>query len=71
MTAYDLAIADHNKAIELRPEYALAYLERCIAYALKRLNDKAIADCRASLKLDPNLLGARARKFLNILGAAP
>ena len=34
---YDLAIADHTKAIELDPRFALAYNSRCADFTSKRV----------------------------------
>lgn len=51
----DLALADYNKAIQLNPNYAEAYVERGSAYDLKRRFDLALADYNKALELNPNL----------------
>ena len=54
---FDQAIADETKAIALVTvisEKAEAYEMRGAAFELKNQSDKAVADYRASLKLEPN-----------------
>ena len=41
---YDEAIADYNRAIELKPDYAKAYRNRALAYRAIGKPDKAKAD---------------------------
>jgi tetratricopeptide (TPR) repeat protein len=48
---HDKALADFNKAIELNPNYALAYNNRGIAYFNKRDYEKAWDDVRKAQKL--------------------
>ena len=43
---YDRAISDYNKAIEIDPEYALAFFNRGVAYFKKGDCDKAREDFR-------------------------
>ena len=49
------AITEYSQAIELDPEYALAYHHRGIAYAKKEQWDLAIADGTKAIELDPNI----------------
>ena len=49
-----LAIADYTRAIELNPDYAMAYNNRGIAHLQKREYDKAIADYSKAIELDPD-----------------
>jgi tetratricopeptide (TPR) repeat protein len=50
----DLAIKDYSKAIELKPDYAVAYNNRGNAYKNKGDIDLAIADYRKALQINPN-----------------
>ncbi|MDD9797976.1 MAG: tetratricopeptide repeat protein, partial [Alphaproteobacteria bacterium] len=51
---YKGAIEDFNKAIELKPDYTIAYDNR--GYANSRLENylQALADYDKAIKLDPN-----------------
>jgi serine/threonine protein kinase len=49
---YDDAIENHTKVIELKPDFALAYLWRGISYARKGNNDKAIKDYNKANELE-------------------
>jgi tetratricopeptide (TPR) repeat protein len=51
---YDLAIADYDKAIELKPDDAISYYGRGLAYALKGGYDLAIADYDKAIELKPD-----------------
>jgi len=52
--AFDDALADYNKAIELNPKYAAAYLNRGVLYAAKRNQlDLALSDFSEAIKSDP------------------
>jgi len=42
--AYDRAITDFSKVIEIDPKYAIAYADRGRAYAQKKEFDRAISD---------------------------
>ena len=52
---YDEAIEEYNKAIELNPNYAIAYARRGQAYFKLEKFDLAIPDLAKALELDPNL----------------
>ena len=51
---YDQAIADYNMAIELKPDYAQAYVNRGNAYRDKGVIDRAIADYSKAIELKPD-----------------
>lgn len=51
---YDLAIAEFNKALELNPNSAAAYINRGSVYKLKGEYDLAMADFTKTLELNPN-----------------
>jgi len=51
---YDLAIEDSNKAISLKPDYAVAYYFRGVVYNLKGQRDKAIEDFNQAIALKPD-----------------
>ena len=55
---YEKAIENYNKAIELKPDYALAYNARGIAYAGLKDFEKAIEDLNKTIQLEPD--GAHA-----------
>ncbi len=48
---YDLAIEDFTKAIELKPDYAIAYNNRGAVYRSKDKHDLAIEDCNKAIQL--------------------
>ena len=48
---YDLAIKCFTKAIELKPDYALAYNNRGAVYRSKGEHDLAIEDCNEAIRL--------------------
>ena len=52
--AYDQAIEDFDKAIELNPKLTEAYYNRGNAYYGKKDYDKAIADYNKAIELNPN-----------------
>ena len=54
---YELAIRDHNKAVDLNPNYAEAYFNRGGAYKSKGDYDRAIADFTKAADLKPNFAG--------------
>ena len=51
---YSEAIADYDKAIELDPNFALAYMNRGKAKAELKQYSEAIADYDKAIELDPN-----------------
>ena len=51
---YDLAIKDFTKAIDLKPDYALAYNNRGAVYRSKGNHDLAIEDCNKAIQLKPD-----------------
>ena len=52
------AIEDYTKAIELKPDFAIAYINRGVAYNDKGDHDFAIADCIKAIHLKPNFAEA-------------
>jgi tetratricopeptide (TPR) repeat protein len=56
--AYDKAIADWTKVIELNPKNAEAYYHRGLAWHGKGDYDKAIVDYTKAIELDPKLADA-------------
>jgi len=56
--AFDTALADFSKAIELNPNLAMAYLYRGVTYIDMNDHDKAISDYTQAIRLNPNLLKA-------------
>jgi tetratricopeptide (TPR) repeat protein len=52
---YDLALEDYDHAIEINPDYALAFNNRGLVYNDKHEYDLAIADYEHALTLDPRL----------------
>lgn len=55
---YDNAIADYNKAIEINPNYALAFYNRGFAWVGKEEYNKAIEDYRKAIEIDSNYASA-------------
>ena len=53
--AYDQAIQDYTKAIQVNPSYATAYYNRGDAYNNKGEYDQAIQDFNQALRLNPSL----------------
>ena len=51
---YARAIVDYTKAIQLKPDYAIAYNNRGVAYHLKEEYEAAIADYTKAIDLNPN-----------------
>ena len=47
---YDRAIQDHDQAIRLRPDYALAFTGRCEVDAIVGRLQEALADCDEALR---------------------
>ncbi|WP_310483381.1 tetratricopeptide repeat protein, partial [Chamaesiphon sp. VAR_48_metabat_403] len=62
------AIASYERAIQIRPKYALAYLNRGIAYARAGNRDRAIADFQFAAKLFKEVGNLdRANQALNLI----
>ena len=55
---YTLAIEDYNKAIELKPDFAIALNNRGSAYKHLGKPKKAIEDCSRAIELEPLLVYA-------------
>lgn len=51
---FDAAIADYNKAIELKADYSEYWNKRGYTYSLMQQYEKAIPDYEQALKLNPN-----------------
>lgn len=51
--SYDEAIADHSRAIDIDPQIAVAFSNRCFDFVHKTEPDKAIADCTKAIELNP------------------
>ena len=52
---FEEAIDEYTKAIELDPNYAMAYSNRAAAYLYKGQYDLVMADCNKAIELDPEL----------------
>lgn len=50
---YDEAIADHTRAIDIDPQSAVAFSNRCFDFVHKMEPDRAIADCNKAIELNP------------------
>lgn len=48
------AIADHTRAIQLRPDYAKAYYHRADTYSDKGDSENTLSDLNQAIRLDPN-----------------
>lgn len=59
---YTLAIADLTKAIQLKPDFVIAYIERGDTFFELGNYDAAISDYDAALRLDPNSDRARSMR---------
>ena len=67
ISQYPRAIANFNKAIELNPNFAEAYLSRGNAYGNQDKSSLAISDYNKAIELNPNLIQAysnRGRAYL-------
>ena len=62
---YNGAIADYTKAIELNPNYALAYYNRGISKKDLEDNYGAIADYNKAIELDPNYTSAYVNRGIS------
>ena len=67
--SYAESIASSSKMIALQPGSSTGYRLRGYAYELSEQRDKAVADYRAALKLDPG--AENLKQALVRLGAAP
>jgi tetratricopeptide (TPR) repeat protein len=54
MKKYDKALADANRAIELRPDFPQAYNIRAFISLNLRNNRKALEDSNKAIELNPN-----------------
>ena len=61
---YDRAIADKTRAIELHPNFAIAFCDRGISYMEKGDHDRAIADWTRAIKLDPDYVDPLCNRAL-------
>jgi tetratricopeptide (TPR) repeat protein len=50
---YELAVADHTRAIELNPQVGFAWNNRGVAYIKLGQPAKAVADCSRAIELNP------------------
>ena len=66
---FDIAIADYDKLIALKPKNANTYIVRGLAYADWGEDDCAIADFRRALEIDPP--NQSAKNSLKALGVTP
>ncbi|WP_172628265.1 tetratricopeptide repeat protein [Bradyrhizobium ivorense] len=59
---FDSAVSDFTQAIDLKPEFAAAYVNRGLAW--RRLNSpaKALADFSTALEVDPNNVDAHSER---------
>jgi len=55
---FDRAIKDHNKSIELKPEYADAYYSRALSWVKKGNKQRALADFTKAIELKPEYASA-------------
>lgn len=49
--AFESALSDYARAIQLNPQYPDAYYDRCILYRAQKQYDLAIADCTKAIDL--------------------
>lgn len=61
---YEETILDYTKAISIYPDYFEAYNDRGSAYNLIRKSNKAIADFKKALQINPNYGVAQKNKEL-------
>jgi tetratricopeptide (TPR) repeat protein len=66
LKAFDKALADFDRALQLRPKSAAAHVGRGWVFKGQGLTDKAIAECHKTLAIEPSSEGAHA--LLEILG---
>jgi tetratricopeptide (TPR) repeat protein len=70
---YNASIGELNKAIEAKPDYHLGYINRALAYQNLHEYDKALADYRRAIDLQPNeaLTHANYVEFLIYMRKTP
>jgi tetratricopeptide (TPR) repeat protein len=56
------AIADYNRAIQIRPDYAYAYNNRGVAYMVSGQPDAALRDFNRATQLQPDFLQAYSKR---------
>ena len=66
MEQYERAIEDFNKAIELKPDYAEAYVNRGNSYLGLEEYERAIEDFDKAIKIDPKDVGAYHNRAIAI-----
>ena len=62
-------LAASNKAIELDPQYAMAYIIMALAYRELKQYDMAVTDCTKAIEIDPKSALAyfnRGHAYLNM-----
>jgi len=59
---YNSAIQDASKAIKLKEDYAMAYLNRGGAFGMLNQNEKAIKDYTAAISLEPDNIEALLKR---------
>ena len=62
---YDQALAHFDRAIQLKPDFAMAHSNRGLALGKKGFVDKAIAACKQAIAIDPQV--ARSHSFLGVV----
>ena len=68
---HDLAIADYDAAIRLKPDYVEAYNNRCWTRTVIGDLQPALRDCNEALRLRPNFVDALdSRGLLNLKSGA-
>jgi tetratricopeptide (TPR) repeat protein len=65
------AIADHDRAIALNPDFAVTYNNRGVARNLRSEYDRAIIDFDKALALDPGLAEAYLNRGIASVGKDP
>jgi tetratricopeptide (TPR) repeat protein/S1-C subfamily serine protease len=55
---YELALSDYNKAININPNFALAYYNRGLLYSDQKKYDLALSDYDKAIEINPNYADA-------------
>ena len=55
---FNNALEAYGRAIDLKPSFVEALINRCYLHNLKMESDAAIEDCQKVIKLDPNRIQA-------------